>query len=58
IYRWYFFAHGVLGLERNILDFVGITPVRHSLFGLVDAATPKERARWLRQVEALGRDAR
>lgn len=58
IYRWYFFAHGLLGLERNILDFVGIAPVRHSLFGLVDAATPKQRAHWLRQVEALGRDAR
>ncbi|MEP9367221.1 NAD(P)H-dependent oxidoreductase [Xanthobacter sp. VNH20] len=58
IYRWYFFAHGVLGLERNILDFVGIAPVRHSLFGEVDGVTPEQRSRWLRQVEALGREAR
>lgn len=27
-YRWYFFAHGLRGLERNVLRFVGIKPIR------------------------------
>ncbi|MFG1464641.1 NAD(P)H-dependent oxidoreductase [Xanthobacter sp. DSM 24535] len=58
MYRWYFFAHGVLGLERNILDFVGISPVRHSLFGMVEAAGAEQRAGWLREMERLGRAAR
>ena len=36
VYRFYFRAHSVRSLERNILGFVGIAPVRETLVGGVD----------------------
>ena len=32
-YRWWFGAHSLKSLERNILKFAGIRPVKESLFG-------------------------
>lgn len=56
-YRLYYRAHGVRGLERNILNFCGVRPVRTSLVGM--AGMPAEGARrgWLRRMEKLGRQA-
>jgi putative NADPH-quinone reductase len=56
-YRWFFRAHGVRSLERNILKFCGIAPVRESLVGLVESKDAATRRRWLRRVATLGRDA-
>lgn len=58
LYRWYFGAHSLKSLERNILGFVGIGPIRESLLGMVDAASNARRARWLEKMHALGRDGR
>ena len=58
IYRWYYGAHGLRNLERNILGFVGIRPVRATLIGLVDNINAAKREQWLKKVEALGRSAR
>lgn len=55
-YRWYFFAHGVKGLERSILKFCGISPVRETLIGRVENETVRRRA--LEKVQALGHNAR
>ena len=33
IYRWYFRAHSVKALERNILGFAGIAPIHETLIG-------------------------
>lgn len=41
VYRWFFRAHSVKSLERNILGFVGIAPVDETLIGLVGALTPE-----------------
>ncbi|WP_448207231.1 NAD(P)H-dependent oxidoreductase [Azospirillum sp. sgz302134] len=54
IYRWWFFAHGLKGLERNILRFVGIKPVRETLFGMVGNASAATRQGWLRRMRDLG----
>jgi putative NADPH-quinone reductase len=54
-YRWFFRAHGVRGLERSILGFCGVKPVRETLIGLVEAKSNKARERWLREMEKLGR---
>ena len=54
-YRWFFRAHCVRGLERNILGFCGISPVRETLIGLVEAKSPAARQKWLDRLEALGR---
>jgi putative NADPH-quinone reductase len=56
-YRWYFGAHGLKCLKRSILGFCGIGPIRDSLFGMVEAASPATRAKWLEKMRALGRAA-
>lgn len=53
-YRWWYLAHGIEGLRRNILNFVGIHPVRTTLLGGVGAASETTRARWLTSMGALG----
>jgi len=58
VYRWYFGAHGLRNLERNILGFVGIKPVRATLIGLIDNIDAEKRDRWLQKVETLGQRAR
>lgn len=57
IYRWYFRAHSVKSLERNILGFVGIAPVDETLIGMAGNLKPEDAAKWLRKMEALGREA-
>jgi putative NADPH-quinone reductase len=58
VYRWYFFAHSLRSLERNILAFVGIGPIRDTLIGGVDSLGVGGRERWLASVRALGEAAR
>jgi hypothetical protein len=43
IYRLVYSAHGVRGLNRNVLSFLGIRPVRTTMFGLVEAVSPQTR---------------
>jgi putative NADPH-quinone reductase len=54
VYRWYFHPH----LERNTFRLSGMSPVRESLIGLVETPRPHRRERWLRKVNALGREGR
>lgn len=56
-YRWFFRARGVKGLERNILNFCGIKPIRETFIGLVEGVDDRARMRWLARLAALGRDA-
>ena len=53
-YRWLFRAHSLKSLERNILRFSGIAPVRESLFGMVENVDAAKRARWIDRMRALG----
>ena len=53
VYRWYFRAHSLKSLERNILRFVGFGPVRASLVGSVEASAG-HRERWLTRMRRLG----
>ncbi|MGE0500553.1 MAG: NAD(P)H-dependent oxidoreductase [Rhizobiaceae bacterium] len=53
-YRLWFLSHGVAGLRRSILNFVGIRPVRETFFGMVEGASPARRAAWLETMRALG----
>lgn len=55
LYRWYFRAHGVRGLETGVLRFAGMRPVRETLFGMVEAASDAKRQRWLEQMRSYGR---
>lgn len=58
VYRWYFRAHSLKALERNILGFVGIAPVQETLVGLVESMNDVQRGQWLRRFEVLGREGR
>ena len=55
IYRWYFRAHGVRGLERSVLRFAGLEPVRETLLGMVDAVSDAKRRAWLERMRTYGR---
>jgi putative NADPH-quinone reductase len=57
IYRWWYRGHALKLLTRNILNFIGIKPVRQSLYGMVGTSKPAAREGWLREVEALGQTA-
>lgn len=58
IYRWYFGAHSLKSLERNILGFVGIGPIKETLIGMVETCGDAARQKWLGNLHALGRAAR
>ena len=58
VYRWYFRAHAVKNLKRNILGFVGYAPVRDTIVGGVATAKPGAIARHFETMRALGLSAR
>ncbi|QKO22438.1 NAD(P)H-dependent oxidoreductase [Rhodoferax sp. BAB1] len=54
IYRWVFRARGVGLLKRNILGFVGISPVRDTLIGMVDRLGEAGVRKWQDRLRTLG----
>jgi putative NADPH-quinone reductase len=58
MYRWYFGAHGLKNLKRNILGMCGVRPVRASLFGMIEGVSDARRRKWLEHMRALGRNGR
>lgn len=57
LYRWYFRAHSLKSLERNILGFVGISPVNETLIGLVDKLGDAGVQKWTDKLRRLGATA-
>ena len=58
VYRLWFLGHGIAGMKRSILHFVGISPVRETLFGMVAGASDATRAKWIQQMRRMGERAR
>jgi len=58
IYRWFYRSHGLKVLERNILAFVGISPIRASVIGLADMMKPPRQEKLFTKMKVLGRKAR
>jgi putative NADPH-quinone reductase len=56
-YRWYFGAHGLKSLERSILGFAGIGPIRESLYGMIEHTSVAKRNAWLAKLRRLGAGA-
>jgi putative NADPH-quinone reductase len=54
VYRWYFRAHSIKSLERNILGFVGFAPVHETLIGMVGDIKQEDAEKWKRKLERLG----
>jgi len=57
VYRFWYFAHGLHGFERNVLALIGIKPIRETLFGMVEGVSAETRQGWIRQMEKLGGSA-
>lgn len=53
-YRWYYGAHSLKCLKRNVLSFCGMGPIRSSVIGLVGVASRRHHFRWM---ERIGRYA-
>jgi putative NADPH-quinone reductase len=58
VYRWWFAAHSVRSLRRNVLNFVGIAPVATTLIGGVGQLAPARARSLLDSMRRLGREAR
>ncbi len=58
VYRWFFGAHALKMLKRNILKFVGVSPIRSTVHGYVEGVSGTRRENWLANMETLGREAR
>ena len=58
VYEWFYRAHSVKSLQRNILAFVGFGPIARTVIGAVEWKDGARGARWLARVRTLGRDAR
>ena len=58
LYRYFYRAHSVKSLERNVLGFVGIATVDETLIGMVEQLGDKGVAKWLDKLRKLGADAR
>jgi putative NADPH-quinone reductase len=56
-YGLFYRSHSLKSLKRNILGFVGFSPVRHSIIGAIEGSAG-HRAAWLRKLERLGERAR
>jgi len=57
-YRLFYLSHSLKSLERNILKFAGVKPVRTTLMGQVEGAERAgRREAWLAQMRRLGGDA-
>ncbi len=54
-YRWFFGAHSLKSLERNVLGFSGIRPIRETLFGGIDAVSHDQREKWLSKMRSQAR---
>ena len=57
IYRWFYRGHALKLLTRNILHFIGIKPVRHTLYGMIASSKPAQRESWLAEMQVLGERA-
>ena len=57
VYRWFFFAHSLRALKRNILKFVGIRPVRDTIVGMVENLKADQRQHWMDTFRRLGGNA-
>ena len=57
-YRYYFGAHSLMSLERNLLGMCGIAPIHETLIGSIELPDEAGHAKWLERLRELGAAAR
>lgn len=58
VYRFFFLAHGLRNLKRNVLSYAGVAPVRATLIGSIKDMDLATGEKWLSTIEACGREAK
>jgi len=58
IYSLVFHEHGVRNVMQGILGFGGIAPIKRTLFGAMEAASPQTQRARLLAVQQLGAEGR
>jgi putative NADPH-quinone reductase len=58
LYQTFSCGHGVRGLRRSVLKFAGFSPVRTTMFGMIEKASATTRSRWLETIRKNGAKAR
>lgn len=53
-YTLMFHEHGVRNIMQGVLGFGGISPIKRSFFGMVEAASDAKRQTWLAKARELG----
>ncbi len=54
LFRWYFCAHSIRSLKRNILGYCGLNPIHDTLIGSMALVDGNTRQRELEKTRALG----
>ncbi|GGE47128.1 NAD(P)H-dependent oxidoreductase [Actibacterium pelagium] len=54
-YRWYFGQHGTKVLQRSVMGFSGVKPIRQSLIGRVDPMSEARAKKIFAEMAELGR---
>ncbi len=57
LYRWFYGAHSLKALKRNILGFIGVGPIRDTVIGGVDGLGPEGVAKLETRFRGLGATA-
>ncbi|MGM0632338.1 MAG: NAD(P)H-dependent oxidoreductase [Pseudomonadota bacterium] len=58
IYRWYFRSHSLKALKRNILGFIGIAPIRHTIVGMIGKLSDDDVAGLEKKMKEIARSGR
>lgn len=58
IYKFWFGAHSVKGLEKGIFELAGFKPVHHTIYGSVEEDNAPRHEKWLDEMRELGRQAK
>jgi putative NADPH-quinone reductase len=46
LYQTFFCSHGIRGLRRSVFKFAGFSPVRTTMFGMIENASDATKSRW------------
>jgi putative NADPH-quinone reductase len=58
LYQTFFCSHGIRGLRRSVFKFAGFSPVRTTMFGMIENASDATKSRWLGIMRKNGAKAR
>jgi putative NADPH-quinone reductase len=58
LYQTFFCSHGIRGLRRSVFKFAGFSPVRTTMFGMIENASDATKSRWLSIMRKNGTKAR